>query len=152
MEEGGEGFLQAIDRMLHARRGIVLFNDENSAGLEPLTDSIEQRIPVGDWQFVEHIDDRHGVECPSNAVVVADDALNSVQPTNFADVGIDGDRTRAPLASEHGENAVTRADIEKLCALRNAFDDTQKRAGEKTNEDVRARSQRELPISSMQYS
>src|SRR5438105_3788495 len=48
VEEGGEGFLQTIDRMLHARRGIVLFNDENSAGREPLMDAIEQRIPISD--------------------------------------------------------------------------------------------------------
>src|SRR5438128_6752496 len=74
VEGGGEALLQAIDRMLDARGGIVLFNDENSAGPEALSYPVEQCVPIRDSHLVEDVDDCHGVEGSANAVVIADDA------------------------------------------------------------------------------
>src|ERR1700674_2023941 len=98
--------LQSIPSMLDARRRIVLLDEKYAARCQSRDDTREQRVPFADGNLVEDVDDRDRVERSADAVVVADDRLDTADTANFSRVRIDAGRSR-PIARQHRQHSMS---------------------------------------------
>jgi hypothetical protein len=148
-EEVRDLLLGAVPERLRAVLGIDLLEEEDASRCQALIGVPEQRVPAGQGDAVEDVEDRHGLEGPGQRIGIPGDKVHprvAIGRQDLARIRLDGDRARrGPFHGQAREGAMAGSQIQQARAGRQCFErveHAQERAGEKPADDVRADSGR----------
>ena len=152
-EAVGDVFLKAGPFHLECVIGVHVLEDEQASGGKALEDAAIHLVAGFEWNAIGRVDDGDRLECAPHGIVERRDRLDArlaERKQRLAEIGLDGeDLFRSDFERKTREEGMAGTDVEQSCSCGYERNEAKERAGEEADQDVKPRSERQVPVGAM---